>query len=79
MYGYVYLFTNRTNGKKYVGQHKSKGIDQNYFGSGVLFSKAKKKYGIENFKFEILCFCKDSFEANEKEKHYIKILNTLAK
>ena len=57
MFGYIYMFTNRTNGKRYIGQHKSEEIDERYFGSGYTFKEVKKKYGIENFKFEILAFC----------------------
>lgn len=59
MYGYIYMFTNRINGKKYIGKHKGNTIDQKYFGSGTVFLNAKKKYGIKNFKFEILCWSKE--------------------
>lgn len=79
MYGYIYMFTNRINGKKYIGQRKGDKIDQNYFGSGIYFANAKEKYGIENFKFDILCWCKTLEEANKKEKYYIEYYNTLVR
>jgi group I intron endonuclease len=73
MYGYIYKTTNLINGKIYIGQRKnsSKKI-KNYLGSGVLISKAIKKYGKENFKKEILCHCKDINELNIEEINYIK-------
>jgi predicted DNA-binding transcriptional regulator AlpA len=50
--GIVYLTTNLVNGKKYIGSHHSSNDD--YLGSGVLISKAIKKYGKSNFERIIL-------------------------
>ena len=50
---YIYLTTNKTNGKKYIGQHYGE-LDDSYFGSGVIIAKAIKEYGKENFTKEIL-------------------------
>ena len=71
MYGYVYMFTNRINGKKYIGQHKSEEIDQSYFGSGYIFKEAREKYGLDNFKFDILAICKNQNEMDNAERHFI--------
>ena len=53
MYGFIYEWTNTVNGKKYIGSHAGT-IDDGYIGSGVLFQKAIKKYGLENFNRVIL-------------------------
>lgn len=81
--GYIYLRTNRINGKKYVGQVTTKRfkarqaewkcLKQPY--AGNVINNARKKYGIDAFDFEILKECKDD-ELNQWEMHYIKELNT---
>lgn len=73
---YIYMTTNLINNKKYIGQHK--GIpNDSYLGSGVILAKAIKQYGKENFRKEILCFCKDREEANQQEKRYIQEFNAV--
>lgn len=74
---YNYLTTNLVNGKKYVGLRTSNVNDYKYFGSGALIKKAIKKYGIKNFKKEILCHCDTYEEAHLNEAKYIKQYNTL--
>ena len=73
MFGYVYLTTNLVNGKIYIGQHKvdSHNQDVNYLGSGKLILEAISKYGKENFKNDVLCWCNSEEELNEKEIFYI--------
>lgn len=78
MYGYIYLTTNLVNGKKYIGQHKSKVFDSNYLGSGNLITQAIKKYGKKNFTVEVLEWCVSLDELNSREYHYTKSFNAVS-
>lgn len=73
MFFYVYQITNLVNGKIYVGKHKSdKHPDENgYYGSGKQILAAIKKYGIKNFKKEVLCFCSSMEEMSDKEAEVV--------
>ena len=79
--GYIYLRTNKINGKKYVGlttdlktrQYKWNNLTQPY--AGNVITNARAKYGIDAFNFEILKECKNE-ELNQWEMYYIKELNT---
>ena len=70
---YVYEITNLVNGKKYIGKRSCKSTieEDKYMGSGKLIKKAHKKYGINNFKKEILEICESEKIAFEREKFYI--------
>jgi group I intron endonuclease len=71
---YIYKTTNLLNKKIYVGQ--SKYDDPTYFGSGIFIKKALEKYGIQNFYKEILEKCDSQTKANEREKFWIKKLES---
>lgn len=73
---YVYITTNKINGKQYIGQHKGR-PDDNYLGSGTTILKAINKYGKENFTKSILCFCETREEADIKEREYIQLYNAV--
>ena len=64
---YIYRITNLINGKTYIGQHQYKDLNDNYMGSGKHLRAAQAKYGIENFKKEILVF-------NISKKEHIDLL-----
>lgn len=85
----VYKATNKENGKVYIGytsktleerklehlaKSKSKG-DKHYF---YLFKEAIRKYGFFCFEWEIICECNSIDECYEKEKHFIKEMNTIS-
>lgn len=59
------------NGKIYVGCHATNNIDDGYMGSGRRLESAKKKYGIENFKKEILSFHETTEEMLAEEKRIV--------
>jgi len=75
-YHYVYISTNLLNGKKYVGDHSTNKLDDNYIGSGLYFNSSKKKYGRKNFKREILEFFNTKKEAFDAQEKYIKLYET---
>jgi group I intron endonuclease len=74
--GYIYKITNLIDNKCYIGQtlndlqerwrqHKKKSSNCRYLKS------AFKKYGFENFKFELVCVCFDE-DLDKFEIEYIK-------
>jgi len=67
---YIYKITNLINDKYYYGKRSCKGlaIHDKYMGSGTHLQHAKIKYGIENFKKEILAYCESSDDALELEE-----------
>ena len=73
----IYKTTNLINNKIYIGQDSHN--DPKYLGSGLLLNRAVKKYGRENFKKEILEECQTKKELNEREKYWIKKLNSMNK
>ena len=77
---YIYKITNKINNKCYIGQtnnYKSrfkdhKGMYDNK--SGKILCRAFKKYGIDNFKFEVIDY---GANYNELEIYYIKYYNSI--
>jgi group I intron endonuclease len=72
----VYKITNIKNGKVYIGQTTNLKYFHNYYGSGLYISRAIRKHGIKIFKKEILEYCADVKDSNEKEQFYIKKFNS---
>ena len=73
MFYLVYKITNTINNKIYIGCHKTKDKNDNYFGSGKILKRAIKKYGIENFTKSIIFEASSSEEMFEKEKQLVEI------
>lgn len=71
----IYKTTNLVNGKIYIGQDSKNNPE--YLGSGKIIKRAILKYGKENFKKEILDFCKDKIQLDEREKYWIKTFNSV--
>lgn len=67
------------NGKKYIGKHSTTDVYDGYFGSGIAIKQAINKYGIDNFKKEIICYCNNEEELKEMEKYHIKKEGTFSK
>lgn len=76
--GIIYLITNKTNSKKYVGQTK-RTLEQRWkdhiYKKKNLIGKAIKKYGANNFKIKVLEKC-DINKLNKRERYWIKYYNT---
>lgn len=90
MYGYIYKFTFLPTGKFYVGKHRYSGnnLDENYWGSGTAWNKDIDEYinsldkeSLLNLNYsdiinrEILCWCSDEQDLNDKEQYWILKLN----
>ena len=85
-HGIVYCYTNKKNGKKYIGQtinekrRKNDHLKQNQKYK-TLFDKILQKEGKENFTYEILYNVVEMRSKifnilNEKEKYFIQLYNT---
>ncbi len=79
----LYIITNAVNDKKYIGQTTN--IAKRFSDHRRAFYKNKPsqaihfaflKYGIDNFKFEIIASCKSQDDANYLETELVKQYNT---
>lgn len=76
----IYKIQNLINNKIYIGQSidiKTRWYKHKCAKDDFYIHKALRKYGINNFSFEIIEECKQE-ELNEKEKYYIQFYNSLA-
>jgi hypothetical protein len=71
----IYKITNMVNGKIYIGKNSTSRSD--YMGSGVILNEAKLKYGIKNFRKDIV---EDNIEdvktLNDREIYWINYYNS---
>ena len=70
-YHFIYKTTNILNDKFYIGMHSTNNLNDSYLGSGKRLKRSIKKYGIENFKLEILEFFQNREFLVEREKELV--------
>lgn len=83
----IYKIVNKINNKIYIGQsinvvdrwkqHQYKSLNSKELAYNSAIHQAMRKYGIENFVFEIIEECSID-ELDEKERYWISKLNTLS-
>lgn len=71
MYYIIYKMTNLCNNKVYIGMHKTNNMNDGYRGSGKALKCAIKKYGISNFKYEVLEVLSSEQAMIEREKQLV--------
>ena len=75
---HLYRITNTKTGEYYIGKHR--GVTQEarcgkmYWGSGTRILNQVKKYGTENFKYEILCVSNTDYIFELESKYVTKEL-----
>jgi len=76
-FNFVYVITNKVNGKQYVGDHSTDELNDNYLGSGTYIKHAIKKYGKDFFYKEIVEHFENKEIAFNAQEKYIQKYNTL--
>lgn len=79
-FGIIYKATNKINGKVYIGQtihsFKTRKREHEYCKYNIPFHKAIKKYGKENFDWEIVERCRSKIDLDLAEEWYIRYYKT---
>lgn len=70
-YHFVYKTTNLINETFYIGIHSTSNISDGYIGSGKRLRRSIRKYGVENFKCEILEFLPDRESLFKREAELV--------
>ena len=81
----IYKATNLVNGKIYIGQttrtlqERKKSHNQLAKRGTPYFRKAIIKYGINNFKWQVICICPNIDSLNDQEQYYIAYYDSMNK
>ena len=81
----IYKATNKINGKIYIGQtivslalRKRKHWNHaNCQKNNYHFCNALRKYGVNGFKWQVICICPNVKSLNEQEEYYIVYYNSM--
>lgn len=73
----IYKITNLLNGKIYIGQTKftAEKRFKEHAKADSFIGRAIRKYGVKNFKVEVIEVCKNALELNEREIFWIEYFN----
>ena len=80
----IYKATNLINGKVYIGQtinvlkkRKINHLARANKGSEFYFHNAIRKYGFDNFRWQVICICPNIDILNEQEEYYITFYDSM--
>ena len=76
-YFIVYVTTNLINGRRYVGQHCTYDLNDNYLGSNEELKEDIRKYSPFKFERKIIEYCTDIYHLARQELYWIKEFNAL--
>jgi len=79
IYGIVYLYRNKINGKCYVGQtiQSVKQRHKSHLKNRYAIGCALRKYGVDNFEISIVEHCNSQDELNDAESYYVQHYRSL--
>ena len=87
MYGVIYKATNLINGKIYIGKttQNFEKYKLNHINSALrnsdkdkkVFYRAIRKYGVENFTWEVLVECENEEQLSKAEEFYFEFYNSI--
>ena len=76
----IYEIVNKLNGKRYIGKTKRSTYrrfeEHKKSTNDTILTRAFRKYGVENFESNILCYCIDEDDLGWQEIYYIDHYNT---
>ena len=70
----IYKTTNLINGKIYIGKDTKN--NPTYLGSGKILCQSIKKYGVDNFRKDVIEECTTKEMLDEREKYWIGLYNS---